>query len=68
MAYIRHRDDETPVLRPTFELSGKEIERVVPPGDRLATEGGNSGMETCGCDACRALYTELTGIEPEPAA
>ncbi|SFF12011.1 hypothetical protein SAMN05216251_108245 [Actinacidiphila alni] len=63
----RCRRTEEPELLPTFDVKGNAVERIVPPGERLAGESTNSGPQTCGCAACCALYTELTGIELEPA-
>ncbi|MFD5081890.1 hypothetical protein ACFWOG_04510 [Kitasatospora sp. NPDC058406] len=45
------------LLRPTFDLKGRPVERIVPPGERI---GGNNGHVTCACDNCEALYAELT--------
>lgn len=56
------RSDEAELL-PTFDRKGNVIERIVPPGDRLSTEGDSAGPRTCDCDACQALYAEL-----EPAS
>jgi hypothetical protein len=55
-------------VAPTFDARGRRIERIVPPGEGLATETGNSGVRTCGCDACTTLYAILTGAELPPAA
>jgi hypothetical protein len=57
------RKNPRPELAPTFDCGGRRIERIVPPGEGLATENGNSGVRTCDCDACKALYAELTGTE-----
>jgi hypothetical protein len=46
----------------TFDAKAKPVERIIPPGGRLATEG-NVGPTTCDCDDCKALYAELTGQE-----
>lgn len=46
---------------PTFDARGRSIERIVPPGDRLATRSGAGRLQTCDCDGCQALYAELTG-------
>lgn len=58
---------DQPELLPTFDTKGRTVERIVRPGDKLGADG-ELNVTTCGCDACRALYTELTGIELEPAA
>lgn len=61
-----------PTLRPTFDSAGRVIERIVPPGGRIGTgvpkgdatatyTDAIGGPETCDCDACTALHTELTG-------
>lgn len=60
---------DQPELLPTLDPKARPIEAIVPPGQGLATEGGRTGPKTCDCDACRQLYTELTGIElPATAA
>jgi hypothetical protein len=59
--------NETPELLPTFDGKGNTIERIVPPGDQLSTEGTAGGPRTCDCDACQALYAELTEATPELA-
>jgi len=64
----RCRREETPELLPSFDTKGNAVERIVQPGGALATQDGAGGPRTCDCDACRALYTELTGIELAPAA
>lgn len=58
--------NETPELLPTFDARGNRVERIIPPGEKLATEG-DSGPLTCGCEDCKALYAEVTGVELEPA-
>lgn len=56
-------------VAPTFDVKGNTVERVVQPGHRFGNEEKPQygPIRTCDCDACRALYTELTGIELEPA-
>ena len=44
---------------PTWDHKGRPVERVVPPGEGLATPTGNDGVRTCNCDSCKALYAEL---------
>lgn len=63
----RCRREETPELLPTFDLKGNSIERVIEPGNKLGTTDGEMNAQTCDCDACQALYTELTGIALETA-
>lgn len=58
----RCRRSDTPQQLPTFDTKGHLVERIVPPGERLS-----GWVPTCGCDACCALYAELTGIELETA-
>lgn len=53
-------------VAPTFDCGGRRIERIVPPGERLASEGSSGTVATCDCDACQALYAELTGTEAQP--
>lgn len=48
--------DPVPAVRPTFGLDGKPVERIVEPGQKIT-----AGIPTCGCEACQALYAELTG-------
>lgn len=55
----RCRRNETPELLPTFDRKGNVIERIVPPGDPLGTEGDAGGPRTCDCDGGQALYAEL---------
>ena len=45
-----------PQVVPTFDLAGRPVERVIKPGQPLYT-----GVPTHNCDACKALYDELTG-------
>jgi hypothetical protein len=49
---------KTPELLPTFDVKGRRVEQIAPPGERLA-----GWVPTCSCNACKSLYTELTGIE-----
>lgn len=48
-----------PELLPTFDRKGRHIEQITPPGDGLKTESGSTGVKTCICDACQALYAQL---------
>lgn len=52
----RCRKSTTATVAPSFDPKGRTVERIVPPGERL----GNV-VPTCSCDACEALYAELTG-------
>jgi hypothetical protein len=45
-----------PELAPTFDLAGRPVERITEPSKRTGF-----GVTTCSCDACKALYAELTG-------
>ena len=63
----RCRRSDVAELLPTFDVRGRTVERVVRPGDPLSTEGDSGGPRTCDCDACQALYAELTSTELEPA-
>lgn len=65
----RCRRNETSELLPTFDRKAQPIERIVPPGSGLDTEGEYAfSARTCDCDDCRALYTELTGTDLEPVS
>jgi hypothetical protein len=46
-----------PELVDTFDNTGKRVEQIVKPGDPAM----RFDIKTCGCDACVALYDELTG-------
>ena len=50
---------------PTFGTNGRPIQAVVQPGCGLATMDGNAGPQTHNCADCRALYTQVTGIDLE---
>lgn len=63
----RCRRADKPELLPTFNAKGNQLERIVEPGQKLGTTEGEMNAKTCDCDDCKALYTELTGVEPEPA-
>lgn len=43
-------------VAPSFDRKGRPVERIVPPGERMGQV-----VKTCGCEACHALYIELTG-------
>lgn len=45
-----------PEVRPSFDLAGRPVERVNPPGKKL---GGDNGQPVCGCPGCKALYEQL---------
>lgn len=45
-----------PEVLPTYGLNSKPVERIVRPGDSISP-----GMPTCGCEACQAMYADLTG-------
>lgn len=45
-----------PEVLPTYGPDGKPVERIVQPGESIAL-----GHPTCGCEACQALYADLTG-------
>jgi hypothetical protein len=58
-----------PKIAPTWDIACKPVERIADPGIKLAGEGATKGgfaIVTCGCDACKALHTELTIIGPGP--
>jgi hypothetical protein len=49
---------------PTFDINGRPVERIIPPGDGIHSqdaEGGDGGIvvSTCGCQDCHALYRSL---------
>jgi hypothetical protein len=49
------------IVRPTFDIKAQPVERIVPPGERIAAEGTTPYTpKTCDCDSCQALYAELT--------
>jgi hypothetical protein len=49
------------IVRPTFDLKAQPVERIIPPGERIAAEGTTPyAPKTCDCDSCQALYAELT--------
>jgi hypothetical protein len=47
------------LLLPTFDLKGRPVERIVPPGERWGAPNGGP-MTTCACDNCQVLYAERT--------
>jgi hypothetical protein len=51
--------DEAQVF-PTFDVRGRRVERVIEPGGGWPSLGGNTFGKTCTCDACTALYAEMT--------
>lgn len=44
-----------PAVRPTFDLAGRRVERIVEPGQPITR-----GMPTCGCQDCNDLYAKET--------
>lgn len=57
------RRPNTASLHPTWSITGRSIEEITPPGTRRPAWP----EPTCSCDACWALYTELTGTAPAAA-
>lgn len=51
-----------PEVIPTFDTKGRQVERVIPPGDGLRSEGGGIVVKTCPCDACVALHEQLVPV------
>lgn len=50
-----------PELIPTrSQETGELVEEIAEPGSK-STSFGVLPLELCGCDACTALYRELTG-------
>jgi hypothetical protein len=45
-----------PELVPTFDVAGREVERITVPGKATGFQ-----VTTCNCKACKALYEQLTG-------
>lgn len=62
---------EAPKLAPTFNMAGRQVERIAEPGTRLVGDGTDpiaegASVTACGCSDCKALYAELTGSTPAP--
>jgi hypothetical protein len=53
-----------PEVRPTFDAKGRPVERIIPPGEGLRSMGGVVVVRTCPCDACTALYEQVTAPQP----
>lgn len=51
---------EPPEVIPTFDSKGRAVERVIPPGGGLPAMGDASVLKTCPCEACSALYDQMT--------
>lgn len=51
-----------PEVIPTFDIKAKPVERIIPPGDGLRSEGGGIVVKTCACDACIALHEQLAPV------
>ncbi|MET9517007.1 hypothetical protein [Streptomyces sp. NPDC002994] len=51
-----------PEVIPTFDTKGQPIERLIPPGEGLASMSGAPIVRTCSCDACAALHEQLTSV------
>lgn len=48
---------------PTFDAKGQSVERIIPPGNKIAADGspgGSMGATAHACDSCTALYDQLT--------
>lgn len=45
-----------PEVIPSFDGMGALISTITPPGTSW------TGQQTCGCEACRALYDSLNGV------
>ena len=67
MAYLAHKGkSRTPTILPSFDVAGRAVERIVPPGERLGVGlenglgGEGMGFTTCDCDGCKALYAQET--------
>lgn len=52
--------NEQAIQRPTFDTKGRPVERIIPPGDGLRSVGDAVIVRTCDCEACQALYAEIT--------
>lgn len=46
-----------PEARPSFDLAGRPVERVLKPGEAFG-----QGLRTCSCPACKALHEQLTEV------
>lgn len=44
-----------PVVLPTYDITGRQSEQLIPPNGELC-----KGVWACGCPACRALHEQLT--------
>lgn len=53
-------------MRPTWDIAGQRVERIVKPGEKLghglSTDGSKpaTSIRMCGCKDCKALYEQLT--------
>lgn len=48
------------LLLPSFDLRGRQVERVLPPGSGWPTMNGAVSPKTCPCPDCEALHAEVT--------
>lgn len=58
-----------PETAPTWDIHCRPVERIAPPGVKLAGEGaikGGFAIVTCGCADCKALYAQLTSVTGTP--
>ena len=46
-----------PEVRPTFDRASNQVEQIIPPGEK---DRGRFMVPLCGCQACKALYEQLT--------
>lgn len=71
---IAHNAQGKPELRPTFNVAGQRVERILKPGDRIG-EGLDNGLghvtgsntTTCDCGACKTFHEQLTRLGPAAA-
>ena len=50
-----------PEVMPSFAVTGRPVERIIPPGDGFRAMGDHVIVKTCYCycDGCQALYEQL---------
>lgn len=55
--------EATAEVFPTFDGKGQPVERIIPPGQKIAAEGtdGAMGATAHDCEGCTALYEQLVG-------
>ncbi|MCI3271428.1 hypothetical protein [Streptomyces cylindrosporus] len=53
-----------PEVIPSFDGKGRVVERVIEPGDGLASMSDSPTVRTCPCEACVALYAQVTATQP----